>query len=246
MERLQRILSAHGIASRRASEQLILDGRVKVNGNVVRQLGTKANPQLDRIEVDGRLLAPQHLRYLMLNKPSGYITTVSDERDRRTVMDLIETPERVYPVGRLDRETEGLLLLTNDGALANRITHPRYEIDKEYQILTHLRPSGSVMSDIRKGVKVDNTLVVPKEFRILRETAEGIVLKLVIHEGLNRVVRKMMDRHEIEIVRLRRTRIGPISLAGIPSGQWRELHSAEVAGLYAAVKLDNAELDSSK
>lgn len=244
MERLQRILSAHGIASRRASEQLILDGKVKVNGKVVRELGTKADPSVDRIEVNGRPIQPAHPRYIMLNKPPGYITTVSDERDRRTVMDLIDTNVRVYPVGRLDRETEGLLLLTNDGSLANRITHPRYELDKEYQILTHLRPSGATMAAIRKGVQVDRTLVVPKEFRILRETAEGIVLKLVIHEGLNRVVRKMMDQHEIEIVRLRRTRIGPLSLGALNVGNFRELRASEVAGLYEAVGLDAPERDA--
>ncbi len=243
MERLQRILSAHGIASRRASEQLILDGKVKVNGKVVRELGTKADPAVDRIEVNGRSIVAPHLRYIMLNKPSGYITTVSDERNRRTVMDLIDSPERVYPVGRLDRETEGLLLLTNDGTLANRITHPRYELDKEYQILTHLRPSDATMADIRKGVKVEGTLVVPKEFRILRETAEGIVLKLVIHEGLNRVVRKMMEQYEIEIARLRRTRIGPLTMAGVNVSQWRDLRAAEVAGLYEAVGLDTLERD---
>lgn len=238
MERLQRIIASHGIASRRAAEQLILDGKVRVNGKVVRELGTKADPTVDRIEVNGALLNPQRLRYIMLDKPSGYITTVSDERDRRTVMDLVDVKERVYPVGRLDRETEGLLLLTNDGTLANRITHPRYELDKEYQILTHLRPSDATMGAIRKGVKVDGTLVVPSEFRILRETAEGILLKLVIHEGLNRVVRKMMDQYDIEIVRLRRTRVGPISLAGLKVGQWRELRASEVAGLYEAVGLD--------
>jgi 23S rRNA pseudouridine2605 synthase len=241
MERLQRILSAHGIASRRASEQLILDGKVKVNGKVVRELGTKADPSVDRIEVNGRPIQPTSLRYVMLNKPSGYITTVSDERNRRTVMDLIDTSERVYPVGRLDRETEGLLLLTNDGTLANRITHPRYELDKEYQILTHLRPSDATMAEIRKGVRVEGTLVVPKEFRILRETAEGIVLKLVIHEGLNRVVRKMMDQYEIEIARLRRTRIGPLTMAGLNIGNFRELRASEVAGLYEAVGLDKPE-----
>ena len=244
MERLQRILSAHGIASRRASEQLILDGRVKVNGKVVRELGTKADPSVDRIEVNGRSIVAPHLRYIMLNKPPGYITTVSDERNRRTVMELIDADERVYPVGRLDRETEGLLLLTNDGTLANRITHPRYELDKEYQILTLLRPAETTMAAIRKGVRVEGTLVVPKEFRILRETAEGIELKLVIHEGLNRVVRKIMDQHEIDIVRLRRTRIGPLTMAGAKLGQSRELRAAEVAGLYEAVGLDKPHQDS--
>ena len=240
MERLQRILSTHGVASRRASEQLILDGRVKVNGVVVRTLGSKADPTTDRIEVDGRLLQPQRHRYLMLNKPSGYITSVSDERDRRTVMDLIDIRERVYPVGRLDRETEGLLLLTNDGELANRITHPRFEVDKEYQILTHARPSGTTMRHIREGVQVDGTLVIPTEFRILRETKDGIVLNLVIHSGLNRVVRKMMDQHEIEIARLRRTRVGPITIGKLPAGEWRDLRTAETAGLFSAVGLDDS------
>lgn len=244
MERLQRILAAHGVASRRASEQLILEGKVKVNGKIVRELGTKADPAVDRIEVNGRPLVQQRLRYLMLNKPSGYITTVSDERNRRTVMDLVDVRERVYPVGRLDRETEGLLLLTNDGTLANRITHPRYELDKEYHILTHLRPSDATMGAIRKGVRVDGTLVVPSEFRILRETAEGIVLKLVIHEGLNRVVRKMMDQHDIEVVKLRRTRIGPITMGSVKTGEWRDLRSGEVAGLFEAVGLDNIEQDA--
>jgi 23S rRNA pseudouridine2605 synthase len=243
MERLQRIIASHGIASRRASEQLMLDGKVKVNGKVVRELGAKADPTKDRIEVEGRLLQAQPHRYLMLNKPSGYITTVSDERSRRTVMDLIDIRERVYPVGRLDRETEGLLLVTNDGELANRITHPSYEIDKEYQILTHLRPSEPTMGEIRKGVRVDGSLVVPSEFRILRETAEGIELKLVIHSGLNHVVRKMMDRHGIEIARLRRTRVGPISLGRMPVGQWRELKAGEVGGLYEAVGLNAAEME---
>jgi pseudouridine synthase len=244
MERLQRIIAAHGIASRRASEQLILDGRVRLNGKVVRELGTKADPVKDRIEVDGKLLQPQAHRYILLNKPSGYITTASDERGRRTVMDLIDIRERVYPVGRLDRETEGLLLLTNDGELANRITHPRFEIDKEYQILTHQRPSEQVMGQVRKGVRVENTLVVPSEFRILRETPDGIELKLVIHSGLNRVVRKMMEQYEIEIARLRRTRVGPIALGRAPVGRWRDLSSGEVAGLYEAVGLDDAELDA--
>jgi 23S rRNA pseudouridine2605 synthase len=133
--------------------------------------------------------------------------------------------------------------VTNDGELANRITHPSYEIDKEYQILTHLRPSEPTMGEIRKGVRVDGSLVVPSEFRILRETAEGIELKLVIHSGLNHVVRKMMDRHGIEIARLRRTRVGPISLGRMPVGQWRELKAGEVSGLYEAVGLNTAEME---
>ncbi|MGH2548143.1 MAG: pseudouridine synthase, partial [Thermomicrobiales bacterium] len=136
MERLQRILSSRGVASRRVAEELIVAGRVSVNGNTVTELGTKADPANDEIRVDGKVVRPQRRRYVMLNKPRGYITTTSDDRDRQTVMELVQTPERLYPVGRLDRDTEGLLLLTNDGELANRVMHPKFGLEKEYHVLT--------------------------------------------------------------------------------------------------------------
>ncbi|MER3438536.1 MAG: rRNA pseudouridine synthase, partial [Chloroflexota bacterium] len=140
MERLQRVLAERGVASRRKAEELIRAGRVTVDGRVITELGTKVDPERAEIRVNGKLIRPQPKRYILLNKPSGYITTTKDERNRRTVMDIVQVPERVYPVGRLDRDTSGLLLLTNDGELANRIMHPRYGLEKEYHVLTPVRP----------------------------------------------------------------------------------------------------------
>src|SRR5262245_5738160 len=151
MERLQRILSSRGVASRRKAEEMIAAGRVTVDDEVVTTLGTKADPVHADIRVDGKRLEAQQPRYILLNKPSGYITTVKDERDRWTVMDLVKTRERVYPVGRLDRDTEGLLLLTNDGDVANRVMHPRYELAKEYQVTTTVRPTEETMQRVRSG-----------------------------------------------------------------------------------------------
>jgi 23S rRNA pseudouridine2605 synthase len=240
VERLQRILAARGIASRRAAEELIRSGRVSVDGRVVTELGTKADPVRDEIRVDGKLLKGQRPRYILLNKPRGYITTTKDERDRRTVMDLVEVPERVYPVGRLDRDTEGLLLLTNDGDVANRVMHPRYGFDKEYQVLTLSRPREAALQRLRDGLVIERKRVVPEEVRIQRETTEGVILKVVVHEGIHHLVRRMMEEVGIPIERLRRVRIGPLSASGIPVGVWRELTSGELNTLFEALRLDEA------
>lgn len=240
-ERLQRILAAHGVASRRAAERLIVDGRVSVNGHVVTELGTKADAQRDTIRVNGRPLRPQPHRYLALNKPSGVITTTHDERNRRTVMDLVDVRERVYPVGRLDRDTEGLLLLTNDGDVANRITHPRYRIDKEYLITTPVRPPETAMQMIRDGISIDGKVVKPESFRLVRTTKHGVTLKIVLHEGMNHVVRRLMEMAGIDITRLQRTRVGPIQLSGIPVGGWRDLRPGELASLFEAIGLQQGE-----
>ncbi|MGH2559157.1 MAG: pseudouridine synthase [Thermomicrobiales bacterium] len=238
MERIQRILAGRGVASRRAAEQMIRDGRVSVDGQVVTELGTKADPVRSDIRVDGNLLQRQRSRYILLNKPRGYITTTKDERDRRTVLDLVQVSERVYPVGRLDRVTEGLLLLTNDGDVANRVMHPRYGLDKEYEILTLARPSATTLERVRKGVTIDGKRVVPHEFRILRETRDGILLKIVIHEGIFHVVRRIMLAVGIEVQRLRRVRIGPLSVTGIPIGTWRELRPGEEKTLRESLGID--------
>ncbi|HEU0165673.1 MAG TPA: pseudouridine synthase, partial [Thermomicrobiales bacterium] len=214
-ERLQRVLAARGIASRRASETMITDGRVAVNGVVVTTLGTRVDPLKDELRVDGKVLRRQRPRYLMLNKPSGFITTVNDERQRWTVMDLIQVQERIYPVGRLDRDTQGLLLLTNDGTLANRVMHPRYGLTKEYHVITNVRPSSEQLQDVKDGLLIDGRLVIPDECRLMRETNEGIIIKIVLHEGLYHVVRRMMELVQIEVVRLRRARLGPLTIQGI-------------------------------
>jgi 23S rRNA pseudouridine2605 synthase len=237
MERLQRILSARGVASRRKAEEMITAGRVSVDGQIVTELGVKADPVRSEIRVDGVQLKAQSPRYILLNKPRGYITTTKDERDRWTVMDLVEIKERVYPVGRLDRETEGLLLLTNDGDVANRVMHPRYELEKEYHVITTKRPSDTTMQHVRSGVRIDGKKVVPSEFRILRESREGLILTISIHEGINHVVRKIMETAKITVERLRRIRVGPLTLTGLPLGAWRDLTPGERATLFEAIGL---------
>lgn len=236
-ERLQRVLAARGVGSRRRSEDLIRAGRVSVDGQTVTTMGTKVDPQTAQIRVDGKLVRPQTLHYVILNKPRGYITTTSDERGRQTVMDLVSTRERLYPVGRLDRDTEGLLLLTNDGDVANRVMHPRYGMTKEYQVLTFARPDAAAFRQLSAGVMVDDKKVVPDEFRILRESREGLILKIVVHEGMNRIVRRMMETVGIPVERLRRVRVGPLTLAGLAVGSWRELTMGERATLFEALRL---------
>lgn len=237
---MQRVLAARGVASRRKAEDLIRAGRVSVDGETVTELGTRVDPSA-QIRVDGQLVRAEASRYILLNKPAGFITTTSDEKGRDTVMNLVPARERVYPVGRLDRETEGLLLLTNDGDVAHRVMHPRYKLAKEYTILTPARPSEPVMARVRAGVSIDRRLVVPDEFRILRETREGVLLTITVHEGLNRVVRRMMEEVGIPIGRLRRVRIGPLALGSIALGESRELTGGELTSLLQALRLDNAE-----
>ncbi|MBA2246724.1 MAG: pseudouridine synthase, partial [Chloroflexia bacterium] len=185
----------------------------------------------------------QRPRYVMLNKPSGFITTVKDERQRWTVMDLVDVPERVFPVGRLDRDTQGLLLLTNDGTLANRVMHPRYGLTKEYHVITDVRPSPFQMSRLNDGMFVNGREVIPDECRLLRETAEGIVIKIVLHEGLYHVVRTMMETVGVNVVRLRRVRLGPLRMQGIPPGSWRDLTPGELVQLYEAVGMPVDDAD---
>lgn len=243
-ERLQRVLAARGVASRRASEAMIRAGRVAVNGRVVTEMGTRVDPVSDEIRLDGKVLPRQRPRFVMLNKPGGFITTVSDERQRWTVMDLVDVPERIYPVGRLDRETQGLLLLTNHGEVANRVMHPRYRIAKEYHVITERRPAEAQLARLRDGIVIDDRRVVPDEARLLRETTEGIIVKVVLHEGLHHIVRQMMDDAGIPIINLRRVRLGPLRMQGVPPGAWRDLTPGELVQLFEAVGLPTEEADA--
>lgn len=242
-ERLQRVLAANGVASRRASEEVIKAGRVSVNGKVVTELGTRVDPVRDLIRVDGKALRRQKPRFILLNKPSGFITTVSDEKQRWTVMDLVKVRERVYPVGRLDRETQGLLLLTNDGNVANRVMHPRYGLTKEYHVVTDRRPSTAQLRALNEGIEVNGRLVVPDECRLLRESREGVIIRIVLHEGLYHVVRTMMLKVGIEVTKLRRVRLGPLMLQGVPPGAWRDLTPGELVQLYEALGLPVADAE---
>lgn len=243
-ERLQRVLAARGVASRRGAEELIRAGRVTVDGQVVTALGTKVDPDRAAIRVDGKPVRRQQFRYILMNKPSGFITTTSDERGRQTVMDLLPVGVKLNPVGRLDRDTEGLLLFTNDGDVANRVMHPRYELTKEYIVVTPVKPPERAMQRVRDGVEIDGKRVVPHEFRIVRETAEGVLLSVVVHEGMNRVVRRMMDEAEIPVDNLRRTRIGPLSVAGIPRGAHRDLTPGELTSLFESLHLERGDEQS--
>jgi 23S rRNA pseudouridine2605 synthase len=236
-ERLQRILAASGVASRRKAEDLIRSCRVSVDGKVVTELGTKVDPLRAKIRVDGKPIRRQPFRYIVMNKPSGFITTTSDERDRRTVMELLPREPRLFPVGRLDRETEGLLLFTNDGEVANRVMHPRYGLTKEYLVLTPAKPQEQVLRRVRAGVEIDGKRVVPDEFRIVRETAEGVLLSIVLHEGMNRIVRRLMESVGIPVIKLHRVRVGPLSVSGIPRGAHRDLTPGELTSLLQSLHL---------
>lgn len=236
-QRLQKILSAAGVASRRLSEELILQGRVTVNGETVRELGTKADPEHDEIKVDGRRIkAEQRKRYVLLYKPRGYITTRSDPEGRPTVMDLVKgVKEYVYPVGRLDFDSEGLLLFTNDGELAARLTHPRHEVEKVYEARVRGVPDDHTLERLAKGVTIEGRRTSPARLRasepIVKESGQQTIVEITIHEGRQRQVRQMFDSVGHPVVRLKRVRIGPIEDPHIPAGHWRDLTPQEVAKL---------------
>jgi pseudouridine synthase len=235
--RLQKILSTAGVASRRTSETLIQQGRVSVNGTVVRELGTKADPEQDDIRVDGRRIRhAQRKRYILLNKPRGYVTTRSDPGKRPTVMDLLKgVKEYVYPVGRLDYDSEGLLLLTNDGELAARLTHPRHEVERLYEARVRGIPDAHAVQRLAGGVVLEGRKTAPAKVKVAKkldaESGPQSVLLIGIHEGRHRQVRDMCDAIGHPVMRLRRVRIGPIRDEHLKTGSYRELTPAEVARL---------------
>jgi 23S rRNA pseudouridine2605 synthase len=233
LERLQKIISAAGITSRRASEELILNGQVTVNGAVVTELGTKADPAKDRITVNGTLLQIREQRlYLLLNKPAGYMTTLDDPEGRPLVTDLLkEINERVYPVGRLDYNTEGLLLLTNDGDWANKLMHPRHEIDKEYHVRVRGKVHKSQLDQLAEGVEIDGKKTAPATAVLIKDGEQNDWLSITIHEGRNRQIRRMCEAVSLSVVRLKRVRYGSLVLGTLKSGQFRQLNEAEVKEL---------------
>ncbi len=247
--RLQKVLSQAGIASRRAAETLMAEGRVTVNGTTVREMGTKADPAVDDIRVDGRRVkGAERLRYLLLNKPAGYVSTRSDPQRRPTVIDLLRgVREYVYPVGRLDYDTEGLLLLTNDGDLAARLTHPRHGVERTYEAQVAGMPDERALERLRTGIPLDGRRTLPAEVELLNKGRSGHgpatsghgprthgVLRLTIREGRNRQVRRMLEAVGHPVRSLHRTRIGPIADRQLRPGQWRDLRAQEIAALKAA------------
>ena len=242
--RLQKILSTAGVASRRTAETLITQGRVSVNGATITTLGTKADPATDDIRVDGRRIKPAgRLRYILMNKPRSVITARSDPQQRTTVIDLLAKGgirEYVYPVGRLDYDSEGLLLLTSDGDLAARLTHPRHGIEREYEVKVRGVPEPRLIERLTRGVVIDGRKTAPAKARIVR-TFEGAggpqaLLSLILHEGRNRQVRKMCDAIGHPVVRLRRVRIGPIVDDRLKPGEFRELSPRELRSLQNETK----------
>lgn len=240
-QRLQKVMAQAGVASRRHSEELIQAGRVTVNGKVVSELGSKVTPGRDLVEVDGRPLgAAEQLIHIILNKPKGYVTTLYDPQGRAKVTDLLggDIAERVYPVGRLDYDTEGLLLLTNDGELANALMHPSKQIMKTYVARVRGVVNQTKLTDLSKGIQLDDGPTAPAEAKLIDAMGPNMsVVSLRIHEGRNRQVRRMFDAIGHEVISLRRTTLGPLNLHALAVGEWRELSEREVADLRRSVGL---------
>ena len=229
--RLQRYIAMSGAASRRKAEELIEAGRVKVNDQTVREQGIKVEIGADKILLDGQSLEIVNKNYyIMLNKPEGYVSTVKDQFDRPTVIDLLseEIRTRIFPVGRLDYETEGLLLLTNDGDFTYRVTHPKFEMEKTYIATIGNGLTVSGINSLRRGVKIDDYKTSPAEVEILDSQPGATVVKIIIHEGRNRQVRKMFEAVGVKVKHLKRVAVGKVELGNLPLGRWRHLTSHEV------------------
>lgn len=232
--RLQKFMAEQGVASRRKSEDLIRAGKVKVNGHIA-EIGMKINPRKDLVTVGKQKLTNVKNRkmvYIMLNKPRGYVTTVSDELGRKTVMDLL--PDfgcRIYPVGRLDKDSEGLLLLTNDGSFTNCMTHPSHEFAKVYRVTVRPAVNDDILFNLRNGIEIDGRKTAPCEVTVLTEEENRVVLEFILHEGRNRQIRKMCESQGLEVARLKRISIGPIKLGMLKQGDYKELSEQDVKKL---------------
>ncbi|MBO6141283.1 MAG: rRNA pseudouridine synthase [Ruminococcus sp.] len=236
--RLQKIIADAGVCSRRKAEELISSGKVKVNGHEVK-LGDKADPNKDIITVDGERLyisRKKTFRYIMLNKPRGYVTSMSDELDRRVVTDLLDgVGERVYPIGRLDRNSEGLLLFTNDGNFANDVMHPSRHISKTYRVTVRPDINDEQLVQLSEGVEIDGKVTAPATVLVLEKQQGRVVLQMTIHEGRNRQIRKMCEAVGLEVARLKRTSVGPIKLGMLQPGEWRDLKPDELRAIRTAI-----------
>ena len=233
-ERLQKYLANSGVASRRKCEELILQGKVEVNGKVVTELGTKINPEKDIVKFDGKEVKQvKKMVYILLNKPIGYVTTADDQFGRETVLDLVKVKERIVPVGRLDMYTSGALILTNDGDFVYKVTHPKHEIEKTYTVTVKGIVQNSEVEQLRKGVKIDDYTTKPAKVKILKTDIEKNLsrLEITIHEGKNRQVRKMCEAVDRKVLALHRSKIGSIGVKDIEIGRWRFLKESEIQKL---------------
>ena len=234
LERLQKILAHAGIASRRKAEELITQGRVEVNGRIVRELGTKADPDVDIIAVGGKQLTSEKKVILMLNKPRGYISTVSDELERKTVMDIAPKIGRLYPVGRLDKDTKGLIILTNDGELAYRLSHPKFEVEKTYHAIVEGEINQTAVQKLQKGVYIGTKKTSPAKIKILFRDKSKTALEIKIHEGMKHQVRDMLYVVGHPVKELVRVKFANLSLGSLKPGAWRFLTKDEIDGLKKA------------
>ncbi|MBR1752839.1 MAG: rRNA pseudouridine synthase [Ruminococcus sp.] len=236
--RLQKLIAEAGICSRRKAEELITQGKVKVNGHPV-SLGDKADPIKDIITVNGERIyisRKKSYRYIMLNKPRGYVTSMSDELDRRVVTELLDgVNERVYPIGRLDRNSEGLLLFTNDGKFANDVMHPSRKISKTYRVTVRPDVNDEQLVELSEGVEIDGRKTAPATILVLDKQPGRVVLQMTIHEGRNRQIRKMCEAVGLEVARLKRISVGPIKLGMLKPSEWRDLTPDELRAIRTAI-----------
>lgn len=230
--RLQKYISECGVASRRKAEELISLNKVKVNGKLAK-IGDKINPQKDTVTVNGeKIKNDSSMRYIMLHKPRGFVTTMEDELGRKCVVQLVsDVNERVYPIGRLDKDSEGLLLMTNDGEFANAMMHPAHHISKTYRVTVRPNINENQITAMITGLHVDGRMTAPAEVKVLQKEPDRVVLEIVLHEGRNRQIRKMCEEQNLEVARLKRTAVGILKLGMLPQGKWRDLTKDEVEKL---------------
>ncbi len=228
--RLQKFIAECGIASRRGAEKIIESGRVYVNGDLVDYMGCEVDPDRDMVEVDGRVIKPESKKYyIALNKPKNYVTTVSDELGRPTVMHLVEDIDaRIYPVGRLDFDTSGLLIMTNDGDFANKLTHPRNVVNKTYIARVDRILTEDEIDRLQRGIEIDGVMTAPAKAENIKRPQKGFEVKITIHEGRNRQVRKMLEAVDANVLALKRISVGSVTLGNLPEGKWRKLSDAEI------------------
>jgi 23S rRNA pseudouridine2605 synthase len=242
-ERLQKVLASAGVASRRDCEELISAGRVSVIGRVMRVPGTRVDPEQDEIAVDGQPIGAINPRtYVMLHKPTGVVSTADDPQGRPTVVEMVDAPVRLFPIGRLDYDSEGLLLLTDDGELTQRLTHPSYQVEKEYRALLDRAPSPEALREWRNGVMLEDVRTAPAWVDLIERGDEGAWVRVVLHEGRKRQIREVAAALGYEVLRLIRVREGPLLLGDLPPGQWRNLTDDEVESLWSHVGGQDAEL----
>ena len=234
-ERLQKYMARCGVASRRKCEEIILNGKVSVNGKLVNELGVKINPEIDKVYYEGNIITPEENKlYIMLNKPEGYITSVKDEKGRKTILDLVNVEERIYPIGRLDYDSSGLILLTNDGEIYNKIIHPRVQIDKKYIVLCRGEFTPEELKKFENGVDIGGYITASSKIKVIDKELDkktnkfNTLVEICIHEGKNRQIRRMCEALGHEVISLNRVSVGDIKLGYLKKGEWRNLTKSEL------------------